>query len=490
MIMIFKYTYIEFFNVVYGKLLRCIFILFFIFFAALIVTPCMVSANALDTYGFGSRGPGMGNAYCAIAEGFSAVYYNPAGLSKIKSIDMGVGFLYTENNFDPLKNIVLGVDPDNPGEVLTGDIRFDNNNSTGMWGGVGASITKKLSVGFGIFLPDSQYLASLKSQSQREPHYLNFENRPRRLSLLSGISLKLFENLAIGAGANILFGPEGQIDFTLNSQAESSVDLSLLFRPRISPIFGILYNPDPAFGLGLTYHGEIDHGDLDLNVDGQMDMGILNMPVLVQVSSIIFHAPQRISAGIAYMPTDSLTLAMELSWENWASFNDASLDVNFHAGPGTIGSIDLPEPKLLFEKIFSPDFNDTVVFKIGSEYRLCRFCPVQSLGELDLSLRAGYTFEPTPIPDQKGLTNFLGSDRHIVALGMGFYAIDPFKTGKAIRIDLLLQWHILEKRKITKTSPYYDIDGDGIEETPVIGYPGYEVSGNALACGLTIGLDF
>jgi|GEM_PF-2757589 len=488
--MLCKCKNVNFSNIMLKKVIFRTFAFLLICLAIIFTTKQRLYANALDLYGFGSRGPAMGNAYCAIAEGFSAVYYNPAGLSKIESIDAGVGFLSTENHFKPLKNIVLGADKDNPGILLTGNIKFDDNGATGMWGGFGASVTKKLSVGLGIFLPDSQYLAILKSQSQREPHYLNFENRPKRLSLLAGASLKLSEHLAVGVGANILYGPDGNVNATISSQAESRVDLSLVFKPRISPIFGILYNPSPALGFGLTYHGELYHGKLDLDVDGQMNMGTLNMPVLAQMSSIIFNTPQRISAGIAYTPTDSLTLAVEVAWKDWSSFNDASLGVNFNSGPGTIGTAELPEIDLQFEKVFSPNFKDTVVLGIGGEYRFGSFCPFEFLGNIDFNLRVGYTFEPTPIPDQNGLTNFLGSDRHIITFGTGVRALDPFRTGKTIRMDLLFQLHILEKKNVTKDKPYYDLDGDGIEETPVVGYPGYKISGNALVCGLTIGINF
>ena len=149
-----------------------IFIIGFIGFLAVLVTPPGALANVPDLYGFGSRAPAMGNAYAALAEGFNAVYYNPAGLSRISTVDAGAGFLFITHSFDPLDDVALGLQPGVSDELLFGDICFDRGDSFGLWGGFGLSISRRVSVGFGLFLPSNRYLAVLKSQSQREPHDL------------------------------------------------------------------------------------------------------------------------------------------------------------------------------------------------------------------------------------------------------------------------------------------------------------------------------
>ncbi|MFC1889277.1 hypothetical protein ACFL4G_05990 [Thermodesulfobacteriota bacterium] len=42
----------------------------------------------------------MGNAYAAVADDWSAVFYNPAGLSQVKDLEATVGFLYVHPNLD------------------------------------------------------------------------------------------------------------------------------------------------------------------------------------------------------------------------------------------------------------------------------------------------------------------------------------------------------------------------------------------------------
>lgn len=452
---------------------------------AWVLLAATADANVPDLYGFGPRFPAMGGAATAIAEGFGAVYYNPAGLSRIDTVDAGVGFLYTSFSFSSIRNVVIGTDPADPSRRLTGNIDFDLSDSFGMWAGFGVSLSRRLSVGMGLFLPSSRYLAELKSQSQREPHYLRFEDRPDRLVLLAAVALDLPAHISLGAGANVLFGPEGHIGLSLVPFGESRADLTLVFRPRISPIAGIQYQPLPPLRLGVTYRGELTQGELDVRLDGQLYLGFLSLPILGQVSSMIFFAPQQVSAGIAYDPIRPLTLALEVAWKDWSRFRDASLKVDTPTGGASASN-----PILRFEEVFPPDFHDTVVARVGGEYRLGPFHPAKRLGDLHLDIRAGYSYEPTPVPEQTGLTNFLDQDRHVFATGFGVRADNPFGLDKSVWLDALFQFHFLQGGTVRKARAWQDLDGDGTAETPVIGYPGYEISGEVFAAGLTLGIDF
>ena len=458
--------------------------------AVLVCAGSYAFANVPDLYGFGPRGPAMGNAYTALADGFGAVYYNPAGLKGIETVDAGIGFLFSAFSFTPLDDIVLGLDSDNPGEVISGDIEFDVSDSFGLWGGFALSITKRMSAGFGLFLPSNRYLAVLKTRSQREPHYFRYEDRPNRISLLAAVSVELTPSLSVGVGANILFGPEGRIQFAVNPLEESHADLTLVFRPRAAPIVGIRFDPSPSLRLGLAYHEELDHGDLDISMNGRMSLGFLTLPLVGHLSSMIFFAPRQVCASAAYDPTDGWTLAIEVGWKDWSCFRDASMGVDALVTGGSLGGLELPEVSLRFEEVFPPDFRDTIVLRLGGEYRRGPFRPLQSMGDLSLAFRCGYFFEPTPVPPQTGLTNFLDQDRHVITTGLGLRAHDPFRIGREIRIDLFAQVHLLRSGNVRKSTDRFDLDGDGTKETPVIGYPGYRVSGKALVTALTIGIEF
>jgi len=50
--------------------------------------------------GFNARAMGMGNAYSALSDDFSAVYFNPAGLGLVKRLEFAGGINYSKFNND------------------------------------------------------------------------------------------------------------------------------------------------------------------------------------------------------------------------------------------------------------------------------------------------------------------------------------------------------------------------------------------------------
>ncbi len=51
----------------------------------------------LPGYGVGARALGMGNAYTGVANDFSAIYWNPAGLAQIRNPELSLGLSYLNN---------------------------------------------------------------------------------------------------------------------------------------------------------------------------------------------------------------------------------------------------------------------------------------------------------------------------------------------------------------------------------------------------------
>lgn len=113
----------------------------------------------------------------------------------------------------------------------------------------------------------------------------------------------------------------------------------------------------------------------------------------------------------------------------------------------------------------APDtpFDDVVQLRAGWEVALD-----------SLMLRAGYAFEPTPVPAQTGDTNFLDADRHVLAGGLG---VQPLP---GVRVDLHMRTHVLAEQQADKAP----IDG------PItnLGHPGFTAQGAWWDAGLTVTL--
>jgi len=66
----------------------------FALFGLLGILSSQASANVQEVFGMSPRAIGMGNAYSAVADDFSAAYYNPAGLAQIRHHQLFLGYLY------------------------------------------------------------------------------------------------------------------------------------------------------------------------------------------------------------------------------------------------------------------------------------------------------------------------------------------------------------------------------------------------------------
>jgi long-chain fatty acid transport protein len=94
-----------------------------------------------------------------------------------------------------------------------------------------------------------------------------------------------------------------------------------------------------------------------------------------------------------------------------------------------------------------PRLSNRLVPRVGAEYAF-------GLGKrTELSLRGGYAFEKSPVPDQRGQTNFVDTDRHLVSAGSGLLWKRPSPLiGGDLSFDIHAQWSILVTRVTLKDS--------------------------------------
>ena len=127
-----------------------------------------------------------------------------------------------------------------------------------------------------------------------------------------------------------------------------------------------------------------------------------------------------------------------------------------------------PEPT----RLIPPNFRDRLVPRLGAEYQM------EMSEAIEMPWRAGYAYERSPVPDQRGVTNFVDSDRHVLSAGVGLRLLRPLaELPGELRIDAHVQWSILPERVTRKDNPA-DFVGD------------FHAGGSILALGGTLGVGF
>lgn len=518
-----------------------IFIRLLILALVLAMLPCAVSAHPLDMYGFGSRATAMGGAFAAVADDYSAIYYNIGGLAQVEGNTLTAGFMVQK----PYLNLDLHPAPYTSKSDANylhelGKSQADVEDVNGYFFGIVAKPHRLIAVGAGIYLPEG-LVARVKPLDAHLPTFALHDNRSQRVVTMVGGSIRVLPTLCVGGGIRLFLKAQGYLDLPVELKQENlelrqgerpaepiepEAELVLDLPLTTYPFFGVHYQPTENLRFGASYQAEyslevdmdagielvirnytIDLADLDqiapdlLPIRTTIELNIpalgdhpLKVPVVLEglegeisidasiplnlaLSMADLWKPQSANFGVAYDPIDALTLSADVVWYDWSQFPSPDMDIdidditiNLQTLPatvqgriqslsipvlGTIGplppvSIELPgldtsltipldfaEPTpVTTHDIFEPHF--------GFEYR---FPTVQSFwwtGDLDVAIRGGYIFSPSPFKADKGWANMVSPDTHIFSTGTGF-TFNRFFT-----LDFYGQYHYLTPITVQK----------------------------------------
>jgi long-chain fatty acid transport protein len=363
-------------------------------------------ANPIDAFGYGSRAAAMGGAATAASEDSSANYYNPAGLVRGSDLRIDIGYRYAQ----PLLRINkqdLGVDASHgfliglvaPGRI--GPFRF--------------------AFGASLWLPD-QRLTRVRSLPFDQPRFVLFDNRPQRLYLAANVAIQIVPGLYIGGGLTFMSRTAGQL-FLKGSVAVSDPDASSLVS-KIDvdlvavryPQAGILWEPTPWLSIGASYrHSFVLNLDQQFRIDG--NVGNPGLTPVVENGYLAAHSistdlfqPWQLTGGGALRLKRDLLVTFDLTFARWSEFPIPAANLTLGLDIGVYNDRVMLPPA----RSYPPSrFHDIVIPRAGVEWRAWQ------RPKLALDVRAGYSYEPTPVPEQIGESNFADSDKHTVAVGAG-----------------------------------------------------------------------
>ena len=220
-----------------------------------------------------------------------------------------------------------------------------------------------------------------------------------RLSLALGISVRYFDiELAQKIDAA---GLNGLRPYNDPSPSPFDVDQNLHgddVKPAID--LGLTYKVTDAFSVGAAYHSRIK-----FKCEGDAKW---KKPAAVQAlapaawNDMSFHAynynPDAFLLAFAWDVSDALTLSAGATYTTWSLYDDLEIDLHGQMLPGV--------DKLQSEK----KWHDTWRLSFGADWKVAE----------EWTLRAGYTWDQSPINGK--FVDYLvpGDNRHILALGAGW----------------------------------------------------------------------
>jgi hypothetical protein len=318
----------------------------------------------------------------------------------------------------------------------------------------GPAWARHIGVGFSLDMP-AQYLLHLDIPVRNDqPIAPTYDARPDRLSGAFAVGVNAFKGCSIGAG--FAFTPSLAEPALISYQAGRAPDVNGNVEVRIdttldtsvSPFFGLRVQPEDWLGLSIVYRApQISRasGQQTTSAAGLTAKGPFNFYQMWDPPTLVF--------GSAFGFSKHVSLSLDVTWREWSEFHDG---------------FDHPLPAPIA-------FHDTVNVSSG----------VEITASNGLALRAGVSFEPSPIPEQVGVTNYLGGNALVGALGFGLdfrrIARLPFAVDANVGVRAeTVQSATKDPAELPDTNA--SLDGKQIDN---MGFPGFRSQALLLQGGLT-----
>jgi long-chain fatty acid transport protein len=350
-------------------------------FVLMVALSTGLFSNGLNVNGSGTKAISMGGAFVGLADDYSAIYWNPAGLTQIKNTTLAL-FVTDIIPKQSYTFSLLGIDA--KGETnhnISGGLGFIKPLSDKVVAGVYAYVPSGISSEW-----DGNDLALL---SDGIP--MIWKSKLGIITVSPAIAVKLSDTFSFGLTVNLNYG---MLELERPALGQYQEDLT---GTGIGATLGMLFKPNEKFSIGLTYKTPFKaklSGDA-----GMSGAPLLTLPATDDAEREV-TLPQWIAAGLCFKPNDQLTFTVDVQHTNWKKID--TIPMSF-TDPGW---------QLFFEPGTELHFywkNGTQV-RFGVEYKLSD----------SLALRGGYYYDPGVGPKRTQTILVPQATYNFITLGFGY----------------------------------------------------------------------
>jgi len=438
----------------------------------LCLLPSLAFCSGILVPGIGDKATSMGGAFRALANDWSAAWWNPAGLAYLETSEFTSQLMIVSPrpNYTPdvLGGGAYGFGYRNGTEWNPADRHFFLPNAAGFYkfpntanlkAGVAVLFPYGLGSRWDLFDPLPGYNNTVAYPEL--DHYTNFvvvdvhptiakEIVQDRLSVGLGISIQngdlLYQRAILVSSASVVGGAglERPYDnFLMDSKTQANgwgwgVNLGFLY--KVSPKLNFAASYRSPVNIDLTGHTKQTVYFPDNQALREADTSLnpyMSGGVAANKSSLdmTLRLPGEFGLGIAFFPSEKFTLTTDLAFTQWSRFDTWDLEYKGNAVAPGLGT---PSPKTVVL-----NWDNVTTFSLGVEY----------LALERLKIRAGFSNDPSPIPDETLSPMFIDfSDKRRLNLG-GSYNWGKYEVGYNF------EYISFEDREVTTLS---DVNNDGV----------------------------
>jgi long-chain fatty acid transport protein len=423
-----------------------------------ILMASTVHAASVDTFGIGAKATSLGGAVSASSDDVFSIYYNPAGLSQMKGPEVSAALQLADPNLK-CHNYTLTGGENAAGTDLPdqGGVSFSDKSSDLYIPSFGYAqpVTSSISVGVAAYIPFGLDVEWERDPAKNPGAYNWFHSYYIRETVNPTMSYKINNAFSVGAGVALGKSRSGAEKILNYPVAPSDANVAFTGHDTYDPAFaalvgtaygaaaqqaytalalthavngsrlkieledsfnysfnaGMLYKPSGTFAAGLTFRGRADADfDGDVSIDG----------VKVATAKQSYDHPEQIQAGIMVKPVNNVSMEVDVVWTHWA------------INKTQVTYFDTPLLGLLSSETLERNWHNTNQIRIGVEWQVNDF----------LALRAGYFYDPSPVPDDTFDIMWPDADRKTYSIGAGF------NITKNLSVDTSLQFAYAETKRI------------------------------------------
>lgn len=411
-------------------------------FTAFCSVPAMAGmGNTATNYGLLPTDVGSAQAMSLFNTQVSALYYNPAYLTRDPRGELTVGLLHGDQE-------LRAVSQGNPnggssGVVREGDVLTDTPSQQQIIA-MKTDLTDMTKFDHPIYFAFiagvekfGEEMLAFNSETRREGQYFNYGRQPLFLNLGGG--LEMANGITTGASAHISLRSEATLsasaDLSGNTQYES---LSANAKPVIRPVLSMNLEWDKMFcgkedcgiwtGLetAIAFRG---HTEARTAVESNITIPgtVLDPGIPILIDTLDSYQPDILSVGVLYHFSDNLRAAISVEQQNWEDLED-ELDRDTIKDQANV------------------DLKDIIIPRIGAEWTV----------NDHLMLTGGIAYQESPLESiQTPDVNYLDTDKWVIGVGSSLILHDVPILAFPVRLDFGYQFQMLEERdfELTSTEP-------------------------------------
>ncbi len=383
--------------------------------------PTSARAAGYAIYEQGASVLGMAGAAVASVHDASAVFYNPAAMTRLE----GTTQVYVGGAaLQPIMSFA-GMGP-YPGYGVADDAVRQTFYPPSVY--ATRKLPRGMAVGVGVNAPFG--LGVEWNPVTFSGRYIVTKVDLQTLNAMANLAWAPNDMLSIAAGPDIMWAKVKLANRSLISDPYggggtldvAQAQLTSGFTPGPGWNAGVLFTPDPKWLVGAYYRSKIvvhvDDADADFTQiptgDAALDASVAaNLPPDQKVHTVL-HFPAMWSVAAAFKPTPAWTVEADFDLHEWHVFQD--LPIRFVTTPSR-------------DQVRLENYRTGWQIRTGAEHRLKAF-----------TYRFGYYFDKAPAPTEAVSPLLPDADRHGVALGLGLnlgadkrWTVDAYEVGLFVK---------------------------------------------------------